>query len=213
MAESQSPRPRGGQADKRRAILAGALRVFARDGYTRASIDGIAAEAGVSSRTIYNHFTDKAELFGVVIVESTASAAELQVAIIERHLAKILDLEADLISFGEELAVPPEGYAEHFGLVRQVIAEAEHIPAEAVTAWQEAGPRHVRRVLGQHLAAAQDRGLLQVPDPELAASQLMSLLSVVHPTHVGDAPDAKEITRIVTSGVGLFLRGYQPSAN
>jgi len=33
-----------------------------RDGYTRASIDAISAEAGVSTRTIYNHFTDKAML-------------------------------------------------------------------------------------------------------------------------------------------------------
>ena len=48
------------RSDKRRAIIDGALAVFARDGYTRASIDAISAEAGVSTRTVYNHFTDKA---------------------------------------------------------------------------------------------------------------------------------------------------------
>lgn len=211
MSESgTSQRARGGLADKRRAILAGALRVFARDGYTRASVDAIAAEAGVSTRTIYNHFADKAELFGVVIQESAARAAEVQVAIIERHLAKILDLEEDLIAFGLEFAVLPDGYAEHFALVRQIRAEAEHIPDDAITAWQETGPRHVRRVLGRHLAAAQDRGLLRIGSPELAASQLMSLLSIVNPTYLGARPSHDEIVRIVTAGVHVFLHGYLP---
>jgi len=62
--------------DKRRAILRGALNVFAHDGYTRASIDAVAAEAGVSTRTIYNHFSDKAELFQTVIHESAAQVAD-----------------------------------------------------------------------------------------------------------------------------------------
>src|SRR5918999_1741983 len=75
-------RPRGGLADKRRAILAGALTVFARDGYTRASIDAISAQAGVSTRTIYNHFQDKAQLFQSVIQESAAKVAAAQAAII-----------------------------------------------------------------------------------------------------------------------------------
>ncbi|MEU7831466.1 TetR family transcriptional regulator [Nonomuraea sp. NPDC049129] len=39
----------------RRAIMAGALTLFARDGYTRAGLDAITVEAGVSNRTIYNH--------------------------------------------------------------------------------------------------------------------------------------------------------------
>src|ERR1700716_94258 len=96
-----NPRPRthGGLADKRRAILTGALTVFARDGYTRASIDAISAEAGVSTRTIYNHFQDKAQLFETVIQESADRAAEAQIATIDRYFAKITDLEADLIEF------------------------------------------------------------------------------------------------------------------
>ncbi|WP_424532941.1 helix-turn-helix domain-containing protein [Sphaerisporangium viridialbum] len=61
--ETAGTRPRGGLADKRRAILAGALTVFARDGYTRATTEAISAQAGVSSRTLYNHFQDKARLF------------------------------------------------------------------------------------------------------------------------------------------------------
>lgn len=201
-------RPRGGLADKRRAILAGALTVFARDGYTRASVDAISAEAGVSTRTLYNHFVDKAQLFQTVIQESATRAAEAQIAIINRHLSKIVDLESDLIEFGLDFAVPPTGYTEHFALVRQINAEADHIPHAAITAWQETGPLRVRRELAHHLQQTKFRGLLRVDDAEQAAFHLMMLVSVVNPTYIGAAPTQQEITKIVTSGVKVFLHGY-----
>ena len=52
-----------GRPDKRRAIMRAANLVFGRDGYTRATVDAIAREAGVSKKTIYNHFDDKEALF------------------------------------------------------------------------------------------------------------------------------------------------------
>lgn len=206
--DTARPRPRGGLADKRRAILAGGLTVFARDGYTRASIDTISKEAGVSTRTVYNHFLDKPELFHAVIQESATRAAEVQIAIIERHLSKIVDLEADLIAFGLEFAVPPAGYAEHFALVRQINAEARHIPPAAITAWQEAGPRRVRRELARHMSRAKDRGLLRIDNPERAAIHLMTLVSVVDPAFLGAVPAQDEITEVVTSSIRVFLHGY-----
>ncbi|MFC6936446.1 TetR/AcrR family transcriptional regulator [Actinomadura yumaensis] len=74
--------------------------MFAQDGYARASIDAIAARAGVSTRTIYNHFADKAGLFEAVIHSSATRAADAQIAIVDRHLRKVVDLEADLVDFG-----------------------------------------------------------------------------------------------------------------
>ncbi|MFI6293198.1 TetR/AcrR family transcriptional regulator [Nonomuraea sp. NPDC050790] len=192
-------RPRGGLADKRRAILAGALTVFARDGYTRASVDAIAAAAGVSTRTIYNHFTDKAELFREVIQESAARAAEAQIDIIDRHLRKVTDLEADLVEFGLDLARPMgEEHAAHFALVRQVNAEAGHIPEAAVEAWKETGPRRVRRTLAGHLGRLAEQGLLRDGDRERAAVHLMLLVTA------GDPPTEED----VVAGVRAFLHGH-----
>jgi AcrR family transcriptional regulator len=205
---TKDARPRGGRSDKRQAILAGALAVFARDGYTRASIDAISAEAGVSTRTIYNHFTDKTGLFLAVIHDSAARAADAQIAVIDRHLRKVADLEADLVEFGREWVTPMPAYADHFALVRQVRAEAGHIPREAIDAWQETGPLRVRRELAGYLRRLAERGPLRVDDPERAALHLLVLVSAGLPSHDAETVTPEEITRTVTAGVRTFLHGH-----
>ncbi|MEU4230084.1 TetR/AcrR family transcriptional regulator [Nonomuraea sp. NPDC026600] len=202
-----TPRPRGGLVSKRQAILDGALTVFARDGYTRASIDAISAGAGVSTRTIYNHFTDKAELFLAVIQESATRAADVQIAIIDRHLRKVTDLEADLIEFGRDWATPMPDSAAHFSMVGQINAEAGHIPQEAIDAWQETGPRRVRRELAGHLRRLADRGLLRIDDPDRAALHLLLLISAELPTHHASL-SAEELTETVAAGIHTFLHGH-----
>ena len=54
---------RTGSPVKRAAITRAALEVFLREGYARASVDAIAASAGVSKRTIYDYYGDKERLF------------------------------------------------------------------------------------------------------------------------------------------------------
>jgi len=209
--DMERPRPLGGLADKRRAILAGALTVFARDGYTRASIDVISAEAGVSTRTIYNHFQDKAQLFHTVIQESATRVAEAQIAIIDSYLRKVTDLEADLIEFGLALATPMTDYADHFALVRQIDADAGHIPRAALDAWQEAGPRRVLHELACRMRQLSEQGLLRSDDPDRASVHFMLLVQGAIPFHHGiGATRESEITEIVTSGVRAFLHGYLP---
>lgn len=183
--------------DKRQAVLRGALSVFARDGYSRASIDAIAKEAEVSTRTLYNHFADKADLFRNVIQASAGKAALDQVALIERHFHKVTDLEKDLIAFGKAMCAE-QGHAEHFALVRQINAELTHIPAEAIEAWQETGPRKVRRTLAAELEK------LGFKDPQRAAVHLMLLTMTGDPTIRGSRPDDDDIV----AGVSVFLRGH-----
>src|SRR5690606_41925100 len=52
---------------KRAAILDAAARMFTRFGFEGASMDQIAAEAGVSKLTVYSHFGDKEALFGEAV--------------------------------------------------------------------------------------------------------------------------------------------------
>ncbi|MER6507921.1 TetR/AcrR family transcriptional regulator [Nonomuraea sp. NPDC001636] len=198
-----------GQPDKRRAIMAGALTLFARDGYMRAGLDAIAAEAGVSNRTIYNHFTDKAELFQAVMQESTQRVADTMVDIIDRHLTKVIDLERDLIDFGLAwLGVLTSDLAPHFALIRQVNAETEHIPPAALKLWQETGPGRTRRELAERLRRIAERGALTIDDPARAAGHLMLLISADNLTDRADLHNEDALRQMVAAGVSTFLYGH-----
>jgi AcrR family transcriptional regulator len=201
--------PPGGPVDKRRAILAGAMKLFARDGYSRASIDAIAEEAEVSTRTIYNHFDDKAQLFQTVIEDSATRVAEAQIAILDQHLHDVTDIEAGLVGFGRAWVTPTRDHAEHFALVRQVHAESAHIPSTAIRAWRKAGPLRVQRELARRLQQLADHGLLRIDDPDRAALHFSQLVSLTDPAAGRTARTDAEITDIVTSAVRAFLNGYR----
>jgi AcrR family transcriptional regulator len=200
-----------GQPGKRRAIITGALTLFARDGYTRASLDAIAAEAGVSNRTVYNHFTDKADLFQAVIQDSTQRVADTMTDLIDRHLGKITDLESDLADLGLAfISLLTSDLAPHFALIRQVNAETEHIPPAALQLWQDTGPGRVKRHLAGRLGEIADRGQLAIDDPARAAGHLMLLVSAENLDDRAALHDDAAVTAMVTAGVHAFLHGYQP---
>jgi AcrR family transcriptional regulator len=57
------------QADKRRAILNAAIRVFAREGFHRARVSDIAGEAGVAYGLVYHYFDSKEEILNELFSE------------------------------------------------------------------------------------------------------------------------------------------------
>jgi AcrR family transcriptional regulator len=202
------------RSDKRRDLLDGALEVFAADGYARASIDAIARAAGVSSRTIYNQFGDKAGLFEAVIVDSARRVADSQVALADRLLggvpARTRDVEAALVAFGRVWATADPEFATHFALVRQVRAEIGHVPPDALRAWQEEGPRRVRRSVAEHLRRMAEAGLLDLDDADLAANHLILLVANEAIDRAQDRaapPGRAEIHRLADAGVRTFLHG------
>src|SRR3954467_430326 len=95
---------RDGNPAKRAAIVHAALDTFVREGYARASVDAIAAAAGVSKRTIYDYYGDKQTLFVSTLHETMAGhAAEIQDLLV-RTLGDVTDLEAALNRFGVAFA-------------------------------------------------------------------------------------------------------------
>lgn len=212
--------PRRGRADKAAAIANAACQVFGRDGYARAGIDTIAAEAGVSTRTIYNHFPGgKMELFRTVMEWSSAQVRDEQLARLRRYLdperpPHPADLERDLLALARSWGDLMTDFREHFALVRHINGEAGHIPAGVLEAWQEAGPRAVRRELTAVLAAFHDHGLIDVHgDAARAARHFTALISAeaVQRSYWGVFPLPREETDpAITAAVRAFLRAYGP---
>ncbi len=87
---------------KRDAIARAAVTLFASDGYERTSVDAIAAEAGVSKRTVYSHFGDKESLFLSVVRETYEGMLARIGEIVDRvQWDRDLARRADLVRHGD----------------------------------------------------------------------------------------------------------------
>ncbi|GLW30399.1 TetR/AcrR family transcriptional regulator [Actinoplanes regularis] len=209
----QVARPRRGWADKREAITRGARVVFARDGYTRASIDAVAVQAGVSTRTIYNHFGDKEKLFTSVVVDSSVQVRDVLIARTRQHLDACTDLESGLVAVARAWVATMAQFTEHFALIRQIATEANHFPPHVRQAWQDAGPQAARAELARHLDMLIRQGLLTSDNPERAAVHfhLLAFAEITERYEQGTLTlDDPETDEIITAGVRTFLHGHLP---
>ena len=78
MPEKQKIRKKRDTSRKREAILDGAVKVFIEKGYDVSSMDEIADTAGVSKRTVYNHFESKEALFRTVVEDFVRQRDEMK---------------------------------------------------------------------------------------------------------------------------------------
>ncbi|WP_460958791.1 TetR/AcrR family transcriptional regulator [Parasphingorhabdus pacifica] len=205
-----------GRPGKRAAIDCAARTVFGREGYQRASVDSIAAEAGVSKRTIYNHHQDKEQLLLSVLQQSSQAVAAHQEELIDHYLGEPSpDLASALTALGHALATPHEDFESHFALVRVIFAEAAHLPSDVLEGWRETGPGRVRARLAGGLGALADEGALRGGDePETLAVHFTQLVtSEVHERSFhGALPLLADETRaLVESGVTAFLELHGPT--
>ncbi len=194
-------------APKRRQILAGAREAFTELGFERASVDVIAARAGVSKATVYNHFRDKSALFAA----SFAEGAELMRAELRAVLEEQSDdLVGTLQRAGERIVsvfVSPPALA----LRRNIGAELARFP-ELGRALYENGPRLTVELIGGFLTRWAEGGLLRVEDPVSAAVHFVVLCEgdLIIRTYLGVVePTPELVSATVQRGVETFLRAYR----
>jgi len=205
--------------EKQIAIAGASCAVFGREGYTRASVDALAAAAGVSTRTLYNHFPGgKAELFRTVVRWTSSEVRDAQLARMHALLdperpPRPDDLEHDLVALARAFVGLMADYPDHFALVRHIHAEADHVPPEVLQAWRDAGPGPVGRALADVMAGLAAAGLIDVHDDAAMAGAHFTALtshSIVQLSHYGVLPLPKEETdRLIAGGVAAFLRAYR----
>ncbi|GAA1958324.1 TetR/AcrR family transcriptional regulator [Catenulispora subtropica] len=203
----------GGRPEKRQAIVRAATTVFGREGYARASMDAIAAEAGVSKRTIYNHFADKESLFLAVALENSAALTEHIRDLAAQHLSDVSDLRASLLDFAVARAAAVFSAADHGAVGRAIRAEVANLPPDVLTAWLAAGPQASQQDLAGHLERLAARGLLAFDDVGVDVAAEHYTLLTFHPaadrSFWGALPISEdEIRRVAAPGVDAFLRCY-----
>ncbi|MGO1079542.1 TetR/AcrR family transcriptional regulator [Inquilinus sp. CA228] len=205
--------PRRGQVAKHASVLDAAAAVFCRDGFAGASIDLIAAEAGVSRQTIYNHHGDKEALFVAVVREMTERCNAGLFSTLTTFPDRPRDLEAEMTAFAGRL-VRNCLYNRDGGALRKLIqSEGERYPA-LFAAWREHGPGTAWAAIAARFARLAHAGYLRIEDPDLAARQFLALIHAdFHISHMlGTKPAEAEIDVGVTNAVRTFLRAFGPTA-
>lgn len=190
---------------KRQAILDAAIDAFLSQGYARASVDAIAAAAGVGKQTVYGHFGDKQRLFLAAVDEARAVGGDGGPLVEDTG-----DPRADLAAAGERIvrtALSPRVAALH----RLTIAELAHHP-ELQRSWKESAGTLLHDEIATYLQRCDRAGLLSVPDPVLAARQFAYVLitdaRVI--THYGTQPlDAAQRRAAVDAAADLIVRAYR----
>ena len=200
------PRREANRKAKERRILDAALKVFSADGYSGASMDAIAAEAGVSKPTIYQYFGGKEPLFAAIMLEK------------RDEMAGVLDHPSD--SMVQDLLHFARAYAavvmrpDMLSLARLIIGEAQRFP-EIGRAYQATGPDRLLQRIMDYLDRRRTEGRLAFDDAELAAQDLWGLILSAPRTQALYRPDAipgpDALARYILNGLAVYLRAYSTS--
>ncbi len=196
-------------AAKRVSILEAATYVFCREGYAGANIDMIAAEAGVSRQTIYNHHGDKEKLFVAVVRTLTERANAGIFATLATFPDHPEDLEAELVAFAVRLNRNCICNSDGKYLRKLIQAEGERYP-ELFATWREDGPGKTWAALAARFARLAYAGYLEVDDPDVAARQFLALINADLQISMilGDQPDDASVREAAVNAVRTFLRAY-----
>ena len=197
--------PRGLNPDKREAIVKAAIAEFTERGFAATNMDQISCRAGVSKRTVYNHFAGKEELFQTISMDmwrGVMEAVEIDYdpdRSLEEQLRQIATLELEAVSSPDFIA-----------LARMTLVEYARQPELAKQVYEQFSQNERGFVVWVKMAV-QD-GRLEINDHSFAVNQFMSLIkaSAFWPQVFAgqDSPGKAESNRIVESTVRMFLDHY-----
>jgi len=191
---------------KREAIIQAAIAEFRANGFDITSMDRIAATAGVSKRTVYNHFPSKEELFAEILQQLWTRISAQQDTTYRSDQPLRAQLKAVLL--GKLHLLADDNF---LNLARVAIAATIHSPERAQDMVSRLGERE--EALTVWIRAAQADGRLKAVDPAFAAQQVQGLLKTfafwpqVTMGHPVLAPQAQ--TQVVESALDMFLACYQ----
>lgn len=202
--------PRRPPHSARDLILKAATEAFIAHGFSGASIDDIAARAGVSKPTIYSHFDGKENLFVAILS-----------GVCDSFVGPILEPGADSEELASILVKIADSYTRSVlqrnivALHRLFVAEAERFP-DLSRRYYQAGPERVHRALADFLKTRMARGELRADDPlvlaEFFAALVLAPLRARQLFAVDADIDWAEADRYSRKAVALFLDGCRGGA-
>lgn len=203
---------RGTEASRVETLIEAATRVFLRDGYGSASIDKVAHEAGISTRTIYERFRNKADLLTAVVTRLVER--DMMTRFGTAELSR-LSTEQALMTIGGAVtgrACEPDAAA----LFRIVAVEAQRFP-DLAAKMRACTKLRIVGAVAQFFHGQVLCGRLALADPERAAGLFVQMVCAeLHECVLfGSAQDmAKlDLNAHLKQVVDIFLNGAAPRAD
>jgi TetR/AcrR family transcriptional repressor of mexJK operon len=195
----------GSRSRKAEQIFTAAKEIFLEMGYGAASMDAVAARAGVSKATIYVHFANKRALFEAII-RTRGEAVFGDIALGDNQA----DLRQTLTELGKnyiDLLLSDEALA----MYRVVLAEARQQP-EVGEAFYQAGPAFGRKRVANYFMDLTARGLLALTAAEasIVSDLFLSMLANEHHKRslFGLPVDKAAQLRTLDTAVDLIVTRY-----
>ena len=191
----------------RERILVAATELFLEEGYGSTSIEAVAERAGISKRTFYDRFDDKAMLFGAVvhrIIELIRPPPDVPL-LAGATLPEVLQRLAGLIL---RAALSPPAIALH----RLVSAESVRFPELVSAVVSEGGTAEGIRLISDLLARELPQAKLSDQERAFAAQQFIFMVVSLpqrRATGFGAPMTAAELDAWTGQVVRLFLCGVQ----
>lgn len=189
------------QPDMRTRMLQAARVVFGREGPAAATMEQIAAEAGIGVATIYRHFGDKMSLIQAFVEELTPRGVVHELA-----LHPTADVTADLLGMAQ-LIVPY--FYENRDLMRLTLAgnTSDQLFTEQIRA---RSGRTVHK-LANYFAAQMAAGRVRTADPQEVALAFMGLIfafTLIGPTNyqtpiTNPSQTAQFVVQLFLNGMGV----------
>ena len=191
---------------KREAVVQAAIAEFRVSGFDITSMDKIAATAGVSKRTVYNHFPSKEELFSEILRRLWTNVSAQEDTLyspgqpLREQLRQLLQAKLQMLADNSFL-----------DLARVAIAATIHSPERVQDMVLRIGERE--EALTLWIRAAQADGQLKPVDPELSAPQLPGLAKAFAfwpQISLNQPPLSPEMQgTVIESALDMFLACYQ----
>ena len=206
----QVRRPRGrppirSDEETRHLLIESAGKEFETDGYAGTCMADVAERAGVSTKTVYRLFPNKADLLAQVVSDRIGQFM-LEIDADGLNGLPIAEaLERMLVAYGT-LTLSEQSIAIH----RLVISESGKFP-EIRSAFHELAIRRANEGIAAWLRRQCERGLIMLDDPSTAAGMLRGMIAMdpQRAVMLGQRviPDQEEIATRARQCAHLFLNG------
>ncbi|NJK64255.1 MAG: TetR/AcrR family transcriptional regulator [Synechococcaceae cyanobacterium SM2_3_1] len=190
---------------KRQAILDAAIQNFLATGYERTTLEVVAKDAGVSTATVYKHFSTKRALFGGIMERIWET---------EVDLANSVDQGTDSVAILTTIA---QEYAQLLrqpqveALFRVIIAEVPRFPELGEELYHRGKEPYLKRLHG-YLQKESELNRFQITDIPLAARQFLGMINdvifwprfLIMDLKISDC----DVENVITNAVETFLARY-----